>query len=78
MAGKQVAFKPKPGAPASRSAEEWVARREAKPEEAPMKRLTIDVPLELHKRIKASCASRGIKMADEIRALLERQYADEP
>ena len=34
------------------------------------------VPRSLHTRIKAACALRGSKMADEIRALLDREYAD--
>lgn len=46
------------------------------PEAEPMKRLTIDVPRSLHSRIKAACALRGSKMADEIRTLLEREFVD--
>jgi len=41
---------------------------------APMKRLSIDIPAELHTRIKVSCARRGLKIADEVRALLEREF----
>jgi ParG len=40
----------------------------------PMKRFTIDVPDELHRRIKTTCAMRGSKMADVLRALLEREF----
>nr|WP_242015789.1 MULTISPECIES: hypothetical protein [Stenotrophomonas maltophilia group] len=39
-----------------------------------MKRLTIDIPESLHRQIKASCAQRGAKIADELRALLAEQY----
>ena len=39
-----------------------------------MKRFTIDVTEDLHKRIKAQCAMRGDKMADVIRDLLEREF----
>jgi hypothetical protein len=39
-----------------------------------MKRFTIDVPLELHRRVKAACAQRGLKMADVLRELLEREF----
>ena len=42
-----------------------------------MKRLTIDVPLALHKRIKTQCAMNGDKMADVIRDLLEKQFGQE-
>ena len=40
-----------------------------------MKRFTIDVPIELHTRIKVACAGRGQKMADMLRELLEREFA---
>lgn len=39
-----------------------------------MKRFTIDVGEGLHRRIKAQCATRGAKMADVIRELLEREF----
>jgi hypothetical protein len=42
-----------------------------------MKRLTIDLPESLHKRIKATCAARGVKMADEIRRLLEEHFSEQ-
>lgn len=42
-----------------------------------MKRFTIDVPVELHARVKMACARRGKIMADEIRRLLEAEFADE-
>jgi hypothetical protein len=66
---------------AKRSADDWVAAPQsdeapAPPPTEPMKRLTIDVPLSLHKRIKAACALRGSKMVDEIRTILDREYAD--
>ena len=68
-----------------KSADEWVSssRPADEPETLPapapaepMKRLTIDVPKSLHSRIKAACALRGSKMVEEIRTLLEREYAD--
>lgn len=39
-----------------------------------MKRLTIDIPLSLHRAIKVQCAGRDTKIADEIRELLLRKY----
>ena len=39
-----------------------------------MKRLTIDVSKDLHKRIKSQCVMENLVMADEIRALLERRF----
>jgi len=60
------------------SAEGWVQSskpldRETAPSE-PMKRFTIDVPVELHKRVKAGCAQRGVNMCDLVRELLEREF----
>ena len=40
----------------------------------PMKRLTIDIPNDLHIRIKMQCAARSRKMADEIREMLDERY----
>ena len=37
-------------------------------------RFTIDVPEDLHRRIKLQCTARGLKMADEIRALLDKHF----
>jgi len=42
-----------------------------------MKRLTIDVPETLHRRIKRTCADRGLKMADQIRLLLEHHFLED-
>lgn len=40
----------------------------------PTKRLTLDLPESLHRRIKVTCASKGVKMVDAIRTLLEEQF----
>lgn len=71
---KTVAFK----MPTPAKADAWVAERDAPPPPAPtaeqMKRFTIDVPLSLHTRIKVQCAAKGVKMADVIREMLEREF----
>jgi hypothetical protein len=72
---KTVAFKI-PSKPAD-PADAWVQSREAAastPVE-PMKRLTIDVPKSLHRRIKTRCAEDGEKMADVLRAMLEERFS---
>jgi hypothetical protein len=46
----------------------------ASPPAPATKRLSIDVPAELHTRIKVICARRGTKIADEVRALLEKEF----
>ena len=74
MTGKKVAFGNKPQA--TPTPDDWVKNR-VTPEpaqEVKMKRLTLDVSEELHRRIKSACANRGVKMADEIRALLEDHF----
>lgn len=69
---KTVTFKKKPN---SAAADAWVESRADNPtEQLPMKRLTIDIPASLHREIKAQCAQRGAKMADEIRELLLKKY----
>lgn len=72
---KKVTFGAKPTAKpvAAAAADAWVDSR-AEVEDEPMKRLTIDVPLSLHTAIKTSCASRGAKIADEVRELLISKY----
>ncbi|WP_332065679.1 hypothetical protein [Bartonella sp. CB189] len=55
------------------TADAWVESREGSKDER-MKRLTIDVPESLHRLIKTSCASRGTKIADEVRELLSQKY----
>jgi len=79
MTGKKVTFGSKPNNKLTTPAtsEEWVKKREDAVEE-PTKRLTIDIPDGLHRAIKVSCASRGTKMVDEIRVLLESHYMQKP
>ena len=74
MAGKKVAIggKPKAKAASAVATDDWVKNRST--EEVKMKRLTIDVSEELHRRIKSNCAGKGVKMADEIRTLLEQHF----
>ena len=72
---KTVAFKmPKPATP-----DKWVRNTPApeQPSAAAQqatRRFTIDVPIDLHSRIKVECARRGLKMADVLRELLEREF----
>lgn len=45
-------------------------------EHEPMKRLTIDIPLSLHKRVKSQCANRGTTIAEVVRKYLEKSFPD--
>jgi hypothetical protein len=73
---KKVTISAKPTRPAGeteKAAEQWVASGKTDGPEN-MKRFTIDVPESLHRRIKMQCASSGLKMADEIRALFDKHF----
>jgi hypothetical protein len=77
MTRKKVALgaKPRPAAATSPTADDWVQSRQTEDVNGDeMKRLTVDVPISLHTRIKSQCALRGVKMADEIRDLLEKHF----
>ena len=65
-----------------RSAEDWVggagggADRRAPIAEAasvPTKRLTLDIPEELHRRVKSGCALRGEKIVEVVPRFLEAE-----
>ena len=73
---KTVAFN-KPKTPDS--VDRWVGDVAVAPEQKPakpvqMKRFTIDVPADLHRRIKSECAREGLKMADVLREMLETRF----
>ena len=71
---KKVSFGAKP-ASGRLSPDAWVHDRE---DAMRTKRLTIDVPLSLHTRIKSRCAVDGLIMADVIRELLEGRFPAQP
>jgi hypothetical protein len=58
---------------ASNSIDEWVTGQVAGDQE-PEKRLTITIPLSLHKRVKSGCAIQNLIMADVVRELLEKRF----
>ena len=72
----------RPVRPAQPGADAWVAGAgeevvvPARPLEAstPMKRLTLDIPEELHRRVKAGCATRGEKIAEVVRRYLDAEF----
>ena len=69
MAAKQVAITSP--ARAAQQAESWVQDKAGEP----VKRLTIEIPAQLHAQVKAACALRGVKMKDLVRTLLEQECA---
>ena len=75
---KKVAFGGKPSTKPT-TPDDWVESRkiEATPKVEEMKRLTFDISDSLHRRIKSQCAVKGVKMADELRGLLEKHFPEE-
>jgi hypothetical protein len=65
---KKVTFGGKPtSGRIANSPDEWVSGE-------PTKRLTIDIPLSLHQRVKSQCALEGANMAEVVRGLLEKRF----
>lgn len=78
MSTKTIPFKTPTGLP--KPAEDWVG---APPEtsspkppklQGPSKRLTVDIPEDLHRRIKIHCAGEGVQISDVVRDLLIEQF----
>lgn len=66
---KKIHFEAKrPSQDRSEKIDKWVSPKE------PIKRLTIDVPLSLHIRVKSRCALENLVMADIVRDLLEQRF----
>jgi hypothetical protein len=77
---KKVSFGAKPRSRKPTTPDEWVAGTRAEDgqkEKVETTRFTIDIPTELHARIKSQCALRKVKMRDEIQALLEKHFPAE-
>ncbi len=66
---KKVTFGAKPSTKTV-DPNQWVENRVTEK----TKRLTFDISDSLHRRIKSQCAIKGVKMADEIRELLESNF----
>lgn len=73
-AGKKVEIRTKPTTGVPQNVDSWVGERVMPKEPTITKRLTIDVPVDLHSRIKSECALKGVKMVDEINRMLEREF----
>jgi len=59
----------------SRPAEAWIDGAPApRSSQGPTKRLTVDIPEPLHRRIKADCGRDGLLIADVVRELLAEKF----
>ena len=57
------------------SPDDWVSTGETEArDDAPTIRFTIDIPTELHTRMKAQCATRRVKMKEVVQSLLEKEF----
>ena len=75
MTTKKVSIGAKPTSkPAPAAADAWVESRAPVEGPEPMKRLTIDIPDMLHRRVKSRCSQDGLRMAEVIRDLLEQRF----
>jgi hypothetical protein len=85
---KKIQIGLKPVSKPSLSADNWVENRPGETEDKSsvpaqvdepvekMKRLTIDIPVSLHRAIKTQCSMRGTKIADEVREILLQKYGN--
>jgi hypothetical protein len=75
---KKVSFGAKPRSQKALTPDEWVSAGAGAAHDITQKvettRFTIDIPTELHTRIKSQCALRKVKMREEIQALLEKHF----
>lgn len=64
--------------PKSPTVESWVKEAPAAPspshDEVDIKRLTLDIPVDLHRRIKIACYSTDKKMSEVLRDILEQAF----
>lgn len=62
----------------TKPAEDWVGAAPAVVKvdkaEYPTKRLTVDIPENLHRRIKMHCAGKGTQISDIVRDLLAKEF----
>jgi len=72
---KRVQFPGRRSGAAPAVIDQWVQNRGQQPGE-PMKRLTVDVPLSLHRRMKIQCTLDNRIMADVVRDLLFERFGE--
>ena len=71
---KKVEFAAKrPSSIEANNLDDWVSGEKPTDRE-PTKRLTIDLPLSLHKRVKAQCAMENVAIIEVIREFLNQRF----
>jgi hypothetical protein len=71
----QKSYKAKRSAKADKAKRLSANLKAVAPAPSGMKRLTLDIPLELHRAIKMSAAHEGVTMVEKLRNLLMKHYA---
>ena len=51
-------------------------KAQEKPKDVPLKRLSLDLPEDMHRRFKVACAATGRKMAAELTAFVEQRTVE--
>lgn len=77
---KDASFSGKPPSSNPRAAEAFAATMNSMgitPPPEPMKRLTVDVPLSLHTRVKTRCVQNNTPIAEVIRSFLETKFPED-
>lgn len=80
MATKKVTFGAKPTSKPA-NLDQWVGtepsveKTTTEPEKIKMKRLTFDIPEDMHRQLKMYCVQNGVQMADELRKLISLHIA---
>jgi hypothetical protein len=65
------------------SPEQWVregagTEKPPEPDPGPQKRLTLNLPADLHTAFKSRCVIDGVTIQEKVRMLIERELAPEP
>lgn len=84
MSEKKEAIPPRPHRKSlPETPDDWVEHRNAQPKQTPpapafqgVKRITVEVPPDLHLKIKTYCVANGKNIADEVRAMLTDRFKD--
>ena len=77
---KQLDFTVKPRAGKEAlppAAEQWIKEGQGTTADLPMKRLTHNIPADLHTRFKTRCVLKGVTIQDRVQLLIERDLADD-
>ena len=76
---KQVEFSVRPRAAKDElpaDPEQWVREGQG-PDTGPQKRLTLNLPADLHTAFKGRCVREGVTIQDKVRVLIERELTPE-